>query len=100
MSLLTELGVGGGFLAYVTSIFGFSNAKINKLDKKFDKIISGKQDAVMCEALHKQISIDLNRNEVKIDTIGRKLDIQGEAMHEINQSLALISQEMQRFKKE
>jgi len=42
MSLLTELGVGGGFLAYVTSIFGFSNAKINRLDKKFDKIISGK----------------------------------------------------------
>ena len=87
MPVISDFIVGGGFIAYVTSLFGFSISKINRIDRRLDDELSEKQDSKMCETLHKQISKDLNRHEEKLDMIG-------ETIANINRNIFIISQEI------
>ena len=88
MIRLIDVGITAGVIGAILGLFKFT---ANKL--------ATKQDIGMCNAFHKQLKEDSDRNDKILDKVDKRMDAQHLELVNIGKELALLTQEVKLINK-
>lgn len=78
--MIQELGGVAGLIALIGAVFRINGSRISK-----------KQDKNMCETLHGQVKIELERGSKNFEAIHNKLDEVNRTLASLDKSVALLA---------